>query len=353
MERLTTKDIARRAGCSQTTVSRVLNGHPYVSEALRARVLEAVRETGYQPNDVARSMVLQKTGVLGLIVSDITNPFYGEISRSIVERAKEQGYSVFLCNSNSDPELQAFYLRLLRQKRVDGIICASVARRDPLVEELVRGGFPCMTCNRRLDDPAAGYVASDNVRGAGLATRHLIRLGHRRIGFVSGPMRFSTAAERHQGYREALAAHGIAGDPAWIVDGGFRRDGVQAATRTLLGLADPPTALVAANDLTALAALECIEASGRKVPGDMAVVGYDDISLASHARIRLTTVAQRKEEMGRIAVDALLERIAAGEEGIPPRQVLLEPRLIVRDTCGSRQASGGGGPDPAGKGGGR
>lgn len=332
---LTTKDIAKKAGVSQTTVSRVLNGHPYVSDETKERVLQVIKELDYQPNYVARSMVLQRTNTLGLIVADITNPFYGEIAKSIIDRAKEFHYNVFLCNNDNNQELQKFYIRLLLEKRVDGIIFASVKLRDKAVEQLVRDEYPCIMCNRHLQFKKASFVTSNNKLGAFMAVEHLIKLGHTRIGFISGPADISTAAERLEGYIDALKTFGIEHDPALVVKGDFKKDFVYKATAELLEMADRPTAIFASNDLTALAAMECIEDFGYSIPKDVALIGYDDISLASHKRIGLTTVAQKKEEMGRIAVEKIIEMITRnGEKHNFPLNIYLHPELKIRGTCG-------------------
>ena len=332
----TTKDVAEKAKVSQATVSRVLNGYPYVNEKTRQKVLEVIKEMGYQPNHVARSMVLHQTNTLGLIVSDITNPFYGEIAKSIMDWAREANYNVVLCNNDNNRDMQDYYQNFLLQKRVDGIIFASVSMEDEEVEKLVRSNFPCIMCNRRLKSTDGSFVASNNGQGAFKAVSYLISLGHRRIGFISGPANFSTAAERLKGYLEALKAHGIEVDNSLIIQGRFHKQFAYEAAAKLLALENRPTAIFGANDLTALAAMECVLDHGLGIPKDMALVGYDDINISSHRRIGLTTVAQKKEEIGRLAVEKILEMIAKKkrDEILEPVHIYLEPQLIIRDTCG-------------------
>ena len=220
---LTTKDIAKLAGVSQSTVSRVLNDYQNVKEETREKVLEVIRKYGYKPNQLARSMVVKKTRNIGLILADITNPFYSELSKNIIDRAMTFDYSVLLCNTDNDPRALEYYLDVLLQKRVDGIISASVPTKHSRVEKLVKSGFPCLMCNRHLDLPNNNFVVTDNVKGSYLAITHLLRLGHERILYISGPKEFSTTQERIIGYKQALSDFGIPYDDSLIVQGGYKR----------------------------------------------------------------------------------------------------------------------------------
>lgn len=334
-------DVAAKAGVSRATVSRVLNKYPHVHPEVRQRVLKATKVLRYRPDRVAQSLVRRETRTIGLVVADITNPFYAETAKAIVETARGRGYTVVLCNTENLPRLQAEQIEVLREQRVDGIILGSVHLQDPPVEHLVATGFPCVMYNRRLRSGAGNYVVLDNVRGAEEATQHFIALGHRRIAFVAGPRSFSTASERLVGYRRALRAARIPWDPRLVRQGQFQPALAFQAAVDLLKGAPRPTAIVAGNDLTALAVLDAAADLGIRVPDDLAVSGFDDTDIARHRRIQLTSVAQQKAEMGRLAVTYLLECIQDPDRfrRDPIRHILL-PTLVVRRSSGAVIASG-------------
>ena len=337
----TISDVARRARVSRATVSRVLNEYPHVRPTVRNAVLRAVRVLRYQPDHVARSLSRRETQTLGLVVADITNPFYAETARAIVETAREQGYHVILCNTDNLSQLQAEYVEVLRQRRVDGIIFGSVFLRDPAVEVLVDAGYPCLMYNRRLRSGRGNYIILDNVRAGRDLTGHLLKLGHRRIGFIAGLRQVSTAFDRLRGYREALRADRVILDPALVRPGAFKAEIAQRATKELLKLRLPPTAIVAGNDLMALGAIQAAGEMGLRIPEDLAVVGFDDIEIAGHREIQLTTMAQQKAEMGRLAATRMLEIIRDPQRFAhrPVRQVLT-PTLVVRRSCGAMKRLG-------------
>lgn len=329
---ITIKDIARRCRVSPATVSRVLNGFPHVQAGTRARVQEEIRRVSYRRNGVARSLVLRKTRTLGLVLSDITNPFYAEIAKGIEDQATVHGYTTVLCSTNNLPERQHEYIQILLERRVDGLILGSARLREPEVEALAQGGFPVVLVNRRLRSPQVDSVVVDNYGGALRLVEYLIRLGHSRIAHIRGPLQFSTGYDRFRGYRDALLAQDLQLDPRLVVAGAFRYADGRAAARRLLATPARPTALFAANDLMALGALEALAEAGIRVPEGMAVAGFDDVEPASYWGIRLTTMSQRISDMARLAVDLLLERIERGRRD--PRQIVLPPHLVVRGSCG-------------------
>jgi len=332
-------DVARRASVSRATVSRVINRYPHVRPRVRAAVQRAMQALGYRPDRVARSLARRETQTLGLVVADITNPFYAETARAIVETARGHGYNVILCNTDNLPRLQEEYVEVLRQRRVDGIIFGSVFLHDPVVERLVQAGYPCIMYNRRLRSRSGNYIVLDNVGASRELTRHFLKLGHRRIGFISGLRDTSTAVDRLQGYREALRAAGVPRDPGLIRPGAFKAEMAQRAARELLKLRRRPTAIVAGNDLMALGVIQAAEDMGLRVPEDVAVVGFDNIEIASHRDIQLTTMAQQKTEMGRLAVSWILEAIRDPARFMrQPLQQVLAPTLVVRRTCGALAA---------------
>jgi LacI family transcriptional regulator len=336
----TIRDVARRAGVSAATVSRVLNDAPGVRTDRRLAVRRAARQLGFVPHGIARSLARGRTGTLGLIVADLTNPFYAETAKAITDAARGRGYSVILCNTDNLPRLQAEQIDRLRRQRVDGVLLGSVHLRDPAVERLVREGFPCVMFNRRLASARGNWVVLDNARGAEEATRHFLALGHRRIGFVAGPADFSTATERLEGYRRALAKAGVERDPQLVRQGHFRPDLAYQAALDLLRDHDRPTAILAGNDVTALAVLDAAADLGLSVPEDLALCGFDDTSLSRRREIGLTTVAQQKDEMGRLAVGYLLEFIEDPERfRRHPVHHVLPPTLVIRRSCGAVRAT--------------
>ncbi|MBI2114237.1 MAG: LacI family DNA-binding transcriptional regulator [candidate division NC10 bacterium] len=334
-------DVAQRARVSRATVSRVLNRYPHVRPRVREAVLRAMRALGYRPDQVARSLARRETQTLGLVVADITNPFYAETARAIVETARGHGYNVILCNTDNLPRLQEEYVEVLRQRRVDGIIFGSVFLDDPVVEALVEAGYPCVMYNRRLRSGRGSYIVLDNVRASYDLTRHLLDLGHRRIGFIAGLRELSTAAERLQGYRAALRAAGLPVDRSLVRPGAFKAEMAQQAAQDLLKLPRRPTAIMAGNDLMALGVMQAAGDLGLRIPEDLAVVGFDDIGIAAHRQVQLTTMAQQKAEMGRMAVVWLLETIRDPRRyARQPLQQMLAPTLVVRRTCGALMRSG-------------
>ncbi len=328
--RITARDVARAAGVSQATVSRVLNRRSGVSEATRQRVLHAVSRLGYLPNEAARTLVARKSRTLGLIIADITNPFYAETAKVVAATAQDLGYSVILCNTDNDPRLEQEYLQVLLSRQVDGILFGSVRTGDESVRKLIDSGFPVVMYNRYLGPDVGNYVVIDNVKAAYEATRYLISLGHRDIAFLGGPEAFSTASERKRGFLNALQDEGIPLRPQWVCAGMYRSAmAYQVALRLLTGT-PRPTAILAANDLMALGVLDAAVSSRVPVPGHLSVMGFDDVEMASHQLIRLSTVSQDRKQMAEIAVRALLDLVEG--KAMPPLRTVLPPTLIIRAT---------------------
>lgn len=328
----TIRDVARAAGVSQSTVSRALNGSGYVSPEARERVLAAAAALGFQPSHVARSLVRKSTHTLGLMLPDITNPYFPAIARGVEDAAARAGYTVILCNTDRDPAHEQDYIQVLRERQVDGLVLIA---SSPAVGEMVSraGSLPAVFVDRVPRGAAADAVVVDNRRGMEAAVRHLLQLGHRRIGFVAGRVGSSTAEDRLAGYLAALGSAGLTPDPAYIVTGDFTYGGGYNAARALLALPHRPTALAAANDLMAAGVLRAAAEVGLRVPGELAVVGYDDIPLAGMFNPPLTTVAQPTYRMGELATQMLLERLA-GQAPPEPRRVVLAAQLVVRGSCG-------------------
>lgn len=324
----TIKDIARKAAVSYATVSRALNDKPGVRESTRRRIIALADALDYTPNAIARGLVKRQTHTLGLIIPDITNPFYPEVARGIEDAAAEAGYSIFLCNTNWERRRERQYLGLLAEKRVDGVIIAPIDEQAGGVERALPRGVPAVYVANAPKDTRASFVIIDNVRGGLLATEHLIQAGYRTVGFIGSPEDSATMEARLAGYRRAMAEHGLPVLDRYIQLGNFRQQTGYEIIRRLIRDGEPPRAVFAENDLLALGVLQGVKECGLSVPGDLAVVGFDDIPFASFPEVQLSTVAQPKYEMGHRAVEVLLEHLAAADA--PPRHILLEPKLVVR-----------------------
>jgi LacI family transcriptional regulator len=325
----TIRQVADRAGVSPTTVSHVINHTRFVSEDVRLRVQAAMHEMGYWPNAVARSLRRGETHTLGLMLPDSANSFFAEIARIIEAAAFDAGYSVILCNTEGDCGKEQFYLDVVVKKQVDGVILVATGGCMETLPALSQR-VPVVVVDRDLPDLALDAVLADNRQGGYVAVSHLLELGHRRIGCITGPSHLTPSAERVVGYQEALACAGLPADPDLLVRGDFHPESGRLGAHTLFGLAEPPTAIFTCNDLMAIGVLRAAAETGRPVPQALAVVGFDDIELASYTLPQLTTIIQPKVEMGRRAVQLLTERIA--DKDRPPRREVLATTLVVRES---------------------
>lgn len=330
----TARDVARRAGVSTSTVSHVINGTQNVSEVLRKRVLKAMRDLEYQPNAMARSLRTRRSHTLGLLVPDLANPFVPAVVRGIEDVAKDNDYSVILCNLDEDPEREREYLRVLLSRRVDGLLMGPTGERHEALERLVSERFPLVFFDRYVAGLDVSVVMLHNERAAHVAVSHLIELGHTRIGMVSGHPRHSTTHDRIAGYRHALSEAGLVVDERLIVGGSSTSEGAARAMTSLLAVPERPTAVFCANNLMTIGALSAGRRAGLSVPEELALVGFDDFSWADVFHPRLTTVAQPTYEIGRSAAELLLELIRSGGT-VPPRHILLAGQLIVRESSGA------------------
>ncbi|MGE5623691.1 MAG: LacI family DNA-binding transcriptional regulator [Methanocella sp.] len=336
--KVTISDVARRAGVSKSTVSRVMNDSPGVGEETRVLVLGAGAELGYQPSAVARSLSTGRTKVIGLVISDITNPFFPDVARGVEDVCATYDYNVILCNTDNRPGKEEAHVRVLSDKGVDGIVFTSVRMGETNLEGLRRRGIPFVLAGRTLEGCPAWTVEVDNFLGGCLATEHLIHLGHRDIAFVAGPPGVSSAEQRLAGYQQALARNQLRFDPSQVYPGDFRHASGLAAAAALCADRKPPTAVFAANDFTAVGLLEGLLNLGLNVPGDISVVGFDDIALAGYPPVNLTTVSQPRYDLGATAARLLIRLIElthAGrreaETGVAS-QIVLVPKLVVRGT---------------------
>lgn len=325
---ITRNDVAARAGVPPSSVSYVINNGPRpVSKAVRERVLKAIAELDYHPSDLARSLRTQQSKTLGLMIPNVTDPFFAEIASAVEEASFEQDYTVILAHSSNSPEREMQYAQVLRSKQVDGVILHLVASDPEPARFLEQAGIRTIILERTLPDFHC-FVA-DDLRGAYLATQHLLDLGHSRIAYIAREGDFAHSAQRVEGYRQALAARDVRADKQFIVSSKFGYGAAATACRQLLNLRHPPTAILAHDDITAIGAIGALADAGLRVPGDMSVVGFDNIAQAAHSVPALTTVAYPRHEMGRAAAELLL-RLLADKEAIPPTTSILPVELVVR-----------------------
>lgn len=337
---VTIKDIAKEAHVSYATVSRAFNNTYGVKPETRGKILEIAQRLNYSPNGIARGLVLKQTKTIGLIIPDITNPFFPEVARAIEEGAQEEGYSVFLCNTNWEQERESQYIKLLTEKRVDGLIIASVSNALNPAQEALFDSIPVVYVDRPPHSPKWSYVVIDNVRGGFIATKHLIEAGYRTIGFIGAVEQSLPIDERLKGYRMAMDRYGLPIEERYIKIGHFKQESGAAFIQEMIRQGDHPRAVFAENDVVALGVIQGVREMGLSVPGDVAVVGFDDIPIASFQYIQLSTVGQPKYDMGRAAARILFEEISRrselkselATEDHGRRVVILEPQLIVRKT---------------------
>jgi DNA-binding LacI/PurR family transcriptional regulator len=325
--------VAERAGVSISTVSRVLNDTSYpVKPATRQKVEQAIEELGYRPNHLARGLLLKKTSTIGLVIPDIANPYYPGLSRGVEDVASEHQYNIIFCNTDRDTEKSKHYINALIEKRVDGIIIAG-GGTDFSEEVSTFSQFNTKIILIGRHNLAFPSVQVDNVRAAHDATSHLAELGHRHIAFISGPSMLTSVQDRLAGYRRSLAEHTIAEDDRLIYEGKFTEESGYAAVQSLFADAVKPTAIFATNDRLALGAMAAAIDLGLRVPQDLALVGFDNIIMASYVRPALTTVAIPTYEIGATAMQLMLTSLA-GET--VPNTVHISTRLIVRESSGSK-----------------
>jgi LacI family transcriptional regulator len=336
-KRPTIADVARAARVSKSTVSRVLNGRTnYMREETRQRVLQAMDALDYRPSAVARSLVSKRTQTVGLLISDVGNPFYPEVIRGVEDVALKAGYDVFLCNTSYDLERGMAFVHSLADKQVDGAMLMSSSMSDELVLEFAQYQIPVVVLDWQLGavEGVIGTIAVDFENGIRATADHLVDLGHRRIAHVSGPTDLRTACTRRDIFLAALTRRGI--DPAAIVvvEGNFRIDGGRQAMAELASLPQPPTAVFAGNDLMALGIVWEARKRGLEVPRDLSVVGLDDILLAQQSVPSLTTVALPRYEIGNLAMRMLLDLVPVAHESrsTPVCRDVVSTQLQIRQS---------------------
>ncbi len=329
--RITISDVAKLAGVSHQTVSRVINNKPDVSPATRQRVLEVIKKTGYRPSGLARGLATSKTATIGMVVPDISNPFFSDIARGIETTAYERGYNVFLCNTNEEPERELEVLYSLEQKQVDGVILCGLRQKTPALLDALERFFAVVLVNRLLEEKTFPAVMIDNQTGAKEAVQHLLNLGRTNIGLLVGPAFSYSAKQRYQGYIEAMHNAGLPIQDGWIHNCIPTVEGGEQAARVLLEAHPEVNALFCYNDLVAVGAIQACHALQRKIPEDVAIIGFDDIYLAALVTPALTTCRVPLIEMGHHAMGLLLQQI--NEKHLGSRVITVTPQLIIRDSA--------------------
>jgi len=325
----TIKDVAALAGISYTTVSHVVNKTRPVSEEVRLKVEAAIKRLDYVPSAVARSLKAKTTATIGLLVPNSLNPYFAELARGIEDYCERNGYCVILCNSDDNPEKQRNYLRVLLEKRIDGLIVASAGGDSGLVAGLTGVRTPMVIVDRGLEGVDADLVRIDHEYGAFLATRHLLELGHRDIAFIGGPADTSVAQMRLAGYRRALNEAGVEVPRERMLESDFTSTGGYSAAAVLLEKT-PPSAIFAGNDMIGIGVLRAAAERNIRVPSELSVIGFDDIQMSRYVYPALTTVGQSILQLGEKAAELLLRRIAT--PGLPIDQRIVTPNIVLRES---------------------
>jgi len=333
---VTSNDIAREAGVSQPTVSRALRGDPRVAAETVALVREAARRLGYVPHAAARSLITSRAGTIAVVVADLDNPFYPQLVEELHRELGRLGYGAVLFSEGGRGPEDEGPMALMRSGQVDGTIHATATTDEDSLAALREEAGPIVLVVREVPGSERDTVVADNRGGAALAATHLAELGHTRVGRISGPADTSTAVQRDEGFEAGLREAGLGEDPSLCRAGEYSHGSGYELCRDLLGAASPPSAIFCGNDVVALGALDAARALGVEVPGELSIVGFDDIAMAGWESFDLTSVHQPLEQMAREAVRTLARRVE-GEAGRPER-VVFPTELVRRGTTGSAPA---------------
>ncbi|WP_203364016.1 LacI family DNA-binding transcriptional regulator [Bacillus sp. REN10] len=329
----TIHDVAKLAKVSIATVSRVTSNENVVNEKTKERVLKAMKELGYKPNSAARTLRMSQSNIIVVLMINIKNAFFSEFIRGIEEVAREAGYYLLLGSTDGEAEKEKEYIDLIRESRVDGVILTTASvEMNSAIEEISRNS-PIVLTFDYVPNQDIPSISIDNESASRKITNHLIKLGHQRIAHITGDMRRLQSQTRLSGYKQALYQNGIAVDEALIQEGGYLFEDGYAAAQKLLSFEKRPSAIYGGNDNVAIGALKAVQDAGLRVPDDIAVVGFDDVDMSRYTTPRLTTIHQPRYEIGKRAMNLLLKKIK--HEKIDRPHVILEDKLIVRESCGA------------------
>ncbi|MGO3408746.1 substrate-binding domain-containing protein [Marinomonas sp.] len=327
----TIKDVALLAGVSTTTVSHVLNKTRFVALTTQDKVLRAADELNYAPSAVARSLKVKNTKSLGMLVTTTLNPFFAEVVKGVEKCCYQAGYNLVLCNTDGELEKTNSYLRMLTQKRVDGILVMCAEYDDSLFSSLMgERNLPMVVMDWGPSDPYVDRIQDNSVKGAHLAIRHLIDMGHKKIAYIGGPLEKLPAKQRLDGFVEAMTQAGLTVRDDWVIESDFEFEGGKQGIRQLLACEMLPTAVFIGNDAMAMGAMSEAQLSGIKIPQQLSVIGYDNCLYSAYFSPPLTTINQPKEMLAELAISTMIERINnPRQEG---KMIMLEPNLVVRSS---------------------
>lgn len=341
MTKVTIKDIARQLKVSTTTISNALNDKPGVGKVVKGKIVKMAREMGYQPNYFAKGLVSKQSFAIGLIVSNIADPFNSELALGVQEKINELGYNMMLFNTKHSVENEKRMIEMLISRGADGIVLSTALQDDPNIDLLNEMQIPYVLVNRLILNPKKASqidsVSVDSYGGSYKAARHLCRLGHTRIGIIAGDMQASNAILLTQGSKDAFAEFDIHIRPDLFVDCGFSRKKAFQAAQVILARKNRPTALLIQGDNMALGVREAAFEIGLNIPKDLAIIGFDDISISSLAGIELTTVSQNQYNMGMTGAELLIKKIKGQNRSGISNKIVMEAELIIRNTCGFNQ----------------
>ena len=332
MKRVTLRDIASLTGFSINTVSRALNNKEEVNTDTRTKILAAAAQFGYRPNRLAKGLRSNKTGTIGIVVADVANPFFSALVKGIARAARELDYSIILQDSDENYAAEEEAIQVLLAEQVDGILITPVQSEQETIERLIKAHFPFVLVGRYFHDLDTNYVVPDDYQGGFIATDHLLRLGHRRIAMVNGPLHISSARERFQGFSDALAKYDIPVDKSLVSTGALTVEEGLDLARCILKRVPRPSAIVCYSDFVAFGVMQAIREIGLSIPEDIAVVGFDDVRMASCLQVPLTTIQSPKEELGRQAMQLLVHRLEKNHHDGETDQRKLDVTLIPRES---------------------
>ncbi len=334
MKKINISDVAKLAGVSKSTISKVFSNDEKISQATKDKVLEIARKLDYRPSLIPGALRTGKSKAIGLILPNVMNPFFPAIIKGVEDVAVENGYMVVFCNSDEKIEKEALYFQMFEDRWVDGIIISGVTGKSreekEYIQSLHKKGIPVVLIDREIEDYFTNIVMIDNEGAASKGIQHCLDLGHKRIGLISAPLDIKIFSDRFKGYRKTLEEKGIEFDQSLVIEGDQTTQSGREASKQFLSLDDPPTAIFALTDLMAIGALKEIQERDLKVPEDISVIGFDDIPLASLVNPALTTIAQPIYEIGREAMSLLIKNIE--KKDLTKSKIILDTRLIVRES---------------------
>jgi DNA-binding LacI/PurR family transcriptional regulator len=333
-ERMDIRTIARFANVSIATVSRTINHVATVNPKIAKRVWEVIDELDYFPNTQARALVSGRSRLFGLIVSEITNPFFPELIQGFEDIAVEHGYEILVSSTNYDPKRMSHCIRRMLERKVEGVAVMTFGIEEPLLDQLAKRKVPLVFIDVAPERPGISLLKVDYQHGIRQGVQHLAALGHRNIAFVAGPMRLHSAQSRSAAFSKSLKECGISPNPAWIIEGDHTLEGGIAAMEQLLAAKPMPTAVMCSNDMTAIGVLHKLYRAGLRVPDDLSVIGFDDIHFTKVTIPPLTTIQMSRYDLARSAFTALRAHVEVSEQSTPKREYNIQTDLIVRESTG-------------------